>query len=51
MAVADDHGLFIEIHRQRFPLSPSEGFSLAEALIRGAIEGDCHRCGRSRAVE
>jgi hypothetical protein len=32
-----NHGeMFLEIERQRVPLSPSEGFALAERLIRGA---------------
>jgi len=36
VSVSDDGSLFLEIQRQRIPLSPSEGFSLAERLIRGA---------------
>jgi hypothetical protein len=33
--VSDD-GLALELGRRRVPLTPSEGFALAERLIRGA---------------
>jgi len=36
MAAEDDGALFLEIQRHRIPLSPGEGFRLAEQLIRGA---------------
>jgi len=38
VSVTDDGGLFLEIERRRISISPSEGFALAERLIRGATK-------------
>ncbi|MBV9829916.1 MAG: hypothetical protein JO001_30225, partial [Alphaproteobacteria bacterium] len=36
VCVTDDGELFLEIERQRVSLSPSQGFTLAQALIRAS---------------